>query len=154
MYQLVYGSLSRQAKGLELLGTLLREEYQVICDRKMDDVAAYEFSIQELIRQLVNEKEFVLRLLGGVRVREYAKTLSVEEGNALLEMIQCIDRNEQNSSRQANRNTQLSLGLLDQNEKTLQELFKQAVPDKTVVYGRKGSMRQMSRQGALISGRL
>ena len=154
MYQLIYESLVRQGKGLELLLSLLKQEYRSICDRKMDIVAGYEFSIHELIRQLVNEKEFVVGLLGGVRVRDYAQSLNAEEGQALLDQARFVDMSEQNASKQATRNSQLSLGLLDLNEKTLQELFKQVTADGTTIYGRRGSVRHSTTQGAIISGRL
>ena len=154
MYQLIYTSLVRQARGLELLRDLLREEYSLICERKMDVVASCEFSIQELIRQLVNEKEFVMERLKGQRLREYAKDLPADEQEKVLTIAQLIDKNEQKASFQASLNSQLSLALLDQNEKSLQTLFKHVVPENTVVYGRRGAMRKVAAQGALISGRL
>ena len=153
MFQLIYESLSRQAKGLDLLGALLAQEYRIICERKMEMVAAAEFSIQELIRQLVAEKEFVMGLLKGRRLREYAAECGEEDAQKLLDLAATVEKNEQKASRQAGRNSQLSLGLLDQNEKTLKALFKEAVPEKTMVYGRRGAMRSMSSQGALLSGR-
>ena len=154
MYQLIYTSLVRQAKGLELLRELLSEEYRLICERKMEEVASCEFSIQELIRQLVNEKEFVMERLKGQRLREYAKDLAAEDQKAVLTIAEQIDKNEQKASLQASLNSQLSLALLDQNEKNLQTLFKQVVPENTVVYGRRGAMQKVAAQGALISGRL
>lgn len=154
MDQIIYTSLVRQAKGLELLRNLLVEEYQVICQRQMEVVAALEFSIQELIRQLVNEKEFVIERLKGTRLRDYAKNLEGVEADLVIKLVTEIDKNEQKASLQANLNCQLSLALLDQNEKTLQTLFKQALPEKTFVYGRRGAMQSVSAHGALISGRL
>ena len=154
MDQVIYASFVRQAKALELLKELLAEEYQVICERNMEVVAGCEFSIQELIRQLVNEKEFVMDRLHGVRLRDYAEHLDPSEAKMILDLANSIDKNEQKASMQASLNCQLSLALLDQNEKTLQTLFKQAVPEKTFVYGRRGAMRAVAAQGALISGRL
>ncbi|MBQ9536833.1 MAG: flagellar export chaperone FlgN [Desulfovibrionaceae bacterium] len=154
MDQVIYASLIRQVRGLDLLRELLGKEYRVLCERKMEVVAAFEFSIQELIRQLVNEKEFVMQRLRGQRLLEYAKTLEPDSAQALLDLVAAIDASEQKVSAQASLNSQLSLALLDQNEKNLQTLFKQAVPEKTMVYGRHGAMRQVAAQGALISGRL
>ena len=154
MYQLILSSLSRQEKGLQLLQKLLEQEYRIICERKLDLVAHAEFSIQELIRQLVVEKEFVIGLLKGVPLREYAQGLGEEMAQPLLDALMRLDAIEQKSSRQAARNSQLSLALLDQNAKSMQTLFKQAVPEKTLVYGRRGGMRAVASQGALISGRL
>ncbi|MBQ7618127.1 MAG: flagellar export chaperone FlgN [Desulfovibrio sp.] len=154
MYQLILASLSRQEKGLELLQTLLEQEYRLICQRKMDLVSHLEFSIQELIRQLVVEKEFVMERLCGTPLRTYAEGLSLPERTPLLETLLLLDDIEQKTSRQASRNSQLALALLDQNARSMQTLFDQALPQRTLVYGRKGAMQQVAEQGALISGRL
>ncbi|MCR5814734.1 MAG: flagellar protein FlgN [Desulfovibrio sp.] len=154
MHQLIFESLSRQEKGMELLLKLLEQEYAIICERKMDLVAHEEFSIQELIRQLVNEKEFVLGLLQGMRLSEYTQGLAEEIAAPLLEVHSRLDAMEQKASRQATRNSQLALALLDQNAKFMQTLFDQAIPKKTLVYGRRGAMNSVARQGSLISGRL
>lgn len=154
MHQLIFESLSRQEKGMELLLKLLEQEYAIICERKMDLVAHEEFSIQELIRQLVNEKEFVLGLLQGMRLSEYTQGLGEEIAAPLLEVHSRLDAMEQKASRQATRNSQLALALLDQNAKFMQTLFDQAIPKKTLVYGRRGAMNSVARQGSLISGRL
>lgn len=154
MYDVILASLHRQEKGLELLYTLLRQEYRNICDRKMTLVSHQEFAIQELIRQLVEEKEFIIRLLKGIPLATYAESLSEEARTPLLERLGRLDVAEQTTSRQAARNSQLVLALLDQNGKSMQTLFKEAVPEVALVYGRRGSMHPIPTQGALISGRL
>jgi hypothetical protein len=65
MQQIILGSLVRQAKGTELLCQLLREEYSLLRAGEPDRVAALEMSIQDLIRQLVRERE---ALTGRLRV--------------------------------------------------------------------------------------
>jgi len=154
MHHIIFASLSRQEKGMELLLQLLEQEYAIICERKMDLVAHEEFSIQELIRQLVHEKEFVMGLLQGMRLSEYVQGLASEVAEPILACRARLDLIEQKASRQATRNSQLALALLDQNAKAMQTLFDQAVPKKTLVYGRRGAMNSVSRQGSLISGRL
>ena len=154
MHQLILESLSRQEKGMELLLTLLQQEYAIICERKMDLVAHEEFSIQELIRQLVQEKEFVMGLLHGMRLAEYCQGLAPEVAAPILAICSQLDAEEQKTSRQAARNSQLALALLDQNARIMQNLFDQVVPKKTLVYGRRGAMNSVARQGSLISGRL
>lgn len=155
MYQIIYESLSRQDKALALLRDLLEEEYRILIGRDTDRVAALEFSIQELIRQIAVEKTLVIRTLGGVRVSEYAAGLPEEQGAALLTLFASVDGGEQGVSRQASRNAQLSLALLDQSTRTLQALTSQAAPPRAGVYGRHGGMRhEMHPQAALISGRL
>ncbi len=155
MYQRIYESLSRQERALALLRDLLQEEYEILLGRDTNTVVALEFSIQELIRQLAVEKALVIRSLAGKRVLEYAETLAEEEGDAIKVLFTLIDEGEQAVSRQASRNAQLSLALLDQSTHTLKALTSQVVPPRSGVYGRRGGIRhEMHPQAALISGRL
>ncbi len=155
MYQRIHESLSRQDKALFLLRDLLEEEYEVLLGRDTNLVAALEFSIQELIRQIAVEKDLVIRSLGGKRVLEYADELPQEQGHALRNLFQSVDEGEQTVSRQASRNAELSLALLDQSTYTLQVLTNQVATPPTGVYGRHGDIRQPAHpRAALISGRL
>ena len=56
MYDTIRGNLDRQAKGLNLLGQLLDEEFSLLMDRRTDEIMSLEFSIHELVRQLADEK--------------------------------------------------------------------------------------------------
>lgn len=154
MHNVIYESLSRQDKALCLLRDLLEEEYNCLIGRDTDGVVSLEFSIQELIRHLALEKTFVIKRLGGMRVAEYAGMLPDDLAASLLETLCRIDVSEQGVARQASRNTTLSLALLDQSSRTLQALTKQAMPPKAETYGRRGGMRTLHPQAALISGRL
>ena len=139
MHTTVHTSLIRQSKALALLCELMEEEYQTLLGHNTDAVVALEFSIQELIRQLAAEKATIMKALAGVRAKEYAATLPQAEGAA----------------RQATRNSQLSLALLDQSSRTLQALTSQVMPPKAETYGRRGGMRTQGHpEAALISGRL
>ncbi|MBQ7457488.1 MAG: flagellar export chaperone FlgN [Desulfovibrio sp.] len=154
MYDVILESLLRQERGLALLYDLLKQEYNNICDRKMTLVSHQEFSIQELIRQLVEEKEFVIRILKGIPLQKFAQSLADDAAKPLFEALERLDRAEQLTSRQATHNSQLVLGLLDQNSKSMDTLFKEAVPEVSLVYGRRGSMHTLPSQGVIISGRL
>lgn len=154
MHNVIYESLSRQDKALCLLRDLLEEEYNSLLGRDTDGVVSLEFSIQELIRHLAQEKTFVIRRLGGMRAAEYAGMLPDDLAALLLETLRRIDSTEQGVARQASRNTTLSLALLDQSSRTLQALTSQAMPPKAETYGRHGGMRTLHPQAALISGRL
>lgn len=154
MFQIIQESLCRQDKALFLLRDLLEEEYEVLLGRDTSAVVSLEFSIQELIRQIAQEKSFVIRTLDGHKVMEYAETLSPEQGAVLRQLFQSVDNGEQGVSRQASRNAQLSLALLDQSTNTLKVLKSQVTP-VAPVYSRTGDMRQITHpQAALISGRL
>lgn len=155
MYQIIQESLFRQDKALNLLRDLLEEEYAILLGRDTKKVASLEFSIQELIRQLAVEKSLVIRCLGGKRVLEFADGLLPEQKARLNELFEAVDDGEQRVSRQASRNAQLSLALLDQSTHTLQALTTQVVPSLSGVYSRNGDMRHVAHpQAALISGRL
>lgn len=154
MYQIVRESLYRQERGLNLLRDLLEEEYEVLLGRDTNTVASLEFSIQELIRQLAVEKSLVIRTLAGKRVMEYAEDLEQEKKENLQQLFRLVDAGEQGVARQASRNAQLSLALLDQSTNTLKGLTSQ-VSQPAGVYSRYGGMRQVRHpQAALISGRL
>lgn len=155
MYTRIQESLFRQDKALNLLRDLLEEEYGILLERDTRAVASLEFSIQELIRQLAVEKALVIRSLAGKKVLEFASELPEEQGEVLRQLFQAVDNGEQAVSRQASRNAQLSLALLDQSTTTLQALTSQVVPPLSGVYSRGGSMRHVAHpQAALISGRL
>lgn len=155
MYQRIEESLNRQDKALRLLKDLLEEEYGILLGRDTKAIASLEFSIQELIRQIAVEKAFVIRSLNGKRVMEFAHSLPEEQASHLEALFQSVDGGEQSVSRQASRNAQLSLALLDQSTQTLQALTSQVVPPLSGVYGRSGDLRHVAHpQAALISGRL
>ena len=155
MYDIILSSLTRQDKALAVLFDLLEEEYTHLMHRDTDSIAANEFSIQELIRQLVSEKHIVIKALGGIRASQYAETLPEEQARPLLDLLASIDNNEQNTSRNASRNAQLSLALLDQSTRNLNKFTEHAVPKTSFVYGRRGAMRTVAHsEASLLSGRL
>ncbi|MBQ4566901.1 MAG: flagellar protein FlgN [Desulfovibrio sp.] len=155
MYQMIHDSLFRQSKALAVLAHLLEEEYHILLDRDAQAVAAQEFSIQELVRQLAVEKTLVIKTLNGVRVLEFCKGLPEDQAQSLRELFTAIDKNEQLVSRQASRNAQLSLALLDQSSRNLKAITSQLTPATGDTYGRRGGMRRASvPQAAILSGRL
>ena len=154
MYQRIHDILHRQQQGVNLLAQLLEEEYALLLERQTEAVVALEFSIHELIRQLAQEKATVVRLLEGGKVLHYAELLPEEQGQALHHLFQNIDMGEQKAARQASLNSQLSLALLDQSQRTMQELHSQMKPNNALTYGRRGGMAQQRPQAAFISGRL
>jgi hypothetical protein len=155
MYRIIHESLSRQSKALTLLHGLLEEEYSLLLTRRTDEISILEFSIHELIRQTAVEKNLVGRMLNGGKVLDYASMLPEEQALPLQKIFQDIDAGEQTASRQASRNSQLSLALLEQSTRNLRALTEMAIPPKAHVYGKKGGMNILPRpEAALISGRL
>lgn len=154
MDTLILGNLDRQAKALTLLSELLDEEFSLLLQHDTEAVMGLEFSIHELLRQLAVEKESVISRLGGGRVLDYAAMLPEDQGEALRSLWERIDNGEQSCARQAARNTELSLALMDQSKKMLDYLHKRVLPPKLDTYGRRGRYTQPRPEAALISGRL
>ena len=154
MFALIHGNLDRQSKALSLLAELLDEEFSLLLNRDTESVTSLEFSIHELLRQLTLEKEEVIRRLGGGRVLDYAEMLPATEGDALRTLWQTIDDSEQLCSRKASRNTELSLGLMDQSTELLNFLHKRILPPQRQTYSRSGRYTQSHPEASLISGRL
>ncbi len=159
MYQLIHDVLYRQQQALGVLATLLEEEYELLRTRQTQAVVSLEFSIHELIRQLAQEKSLVIQLLNGSKLREYIEVLPQEQGDALREIFKNIDKGEQRASRQASRNAELSLALLDQSKRLTCHLHEQIQPKKEQMYSKHGELRGYAGgasrpQAALISGRL
>ena len=148
-----YGNLTRQYKGLQLLSALLEEEFAYLTQRNMEDVASMEFSIQELLRQLVVERTEIINIMQGVRLGEYAEMLPPEEKSKIQEVLEKLDRVEQSCARQSGLNTEVSLGLLDQGQQLMDFLYTRALPPQVETYNVKGSMYKQRPQAAMLSGR-
>lgn len=155
MFHIVSQSLLRQSKALDLLSELLQEEYFSIMDRQSETVVSLEFSLQELIRQIAVEKRCVIQALGGQRILKYVETLPEDQAAELRGLFAEVDRGEQRAARQASRNAQLSLALLDQSTRNLRHLTKQVTPPDAAVYGAQGTMCYKAHpDAAILSGRL
>lgn len=155
MYAQILGNLTRQAKALELLERLQMEELEFLMARKADEVSALEFSIHELLRQIAVEREDLKNSLQGVRVAEYANLLADEEDQKMLRhIIRVIDVAEQRCAKQAEKNTALSLALLDQSHDLMTYLHDQITPKNQLVYGAKGGYTTHRPPASILNGRL
>ncbi|MDR1686222.1 MAG: flagellar protein FlgN [Desulfovibrio sp.] len=153
MYDRIRGNLHRQFKALELLASLLEEEFELLCAHDTDAVSALEFSIHELLRQIVDERTTLKRTIQGATVAEYAGMLPDEEGQEILRLHTLIDALEQQSSRRASRNAELSLALLDQSRSLVLFLHEQIAPKRTLCYGAGGRLKEYRPEAAMYSGR-
>ncbi len=155
MFLNISGSLDRQAKAFILLKELMEEEFQLLTSNKVDEVTKIEFSIHELLRQIADEKEYTIKLLGGGKILDYAQMRPEEEREELARLYKEMDKSEQTCVRQAHLNTEVSLALLRQGDILLKELTNAVTPKAPAAYGRKGIHKYNSRPEAmLISGRL
>lgn len=154
MFQHIHGNLTRQFKGLELLNSLLEEEFGLLCNRNTDAVATLEFSIHELLRQIAQERTSLKATIEGATLKEYAGMLPEEQKEEALRLYYLIDSLEQRCSRQASLNTELSLSLLDQSHSLLVFLHKQITPKQPNCYGAGGRLVNERPQAAIYSGRM
>ena len=154
MYDLIHSNLTRQFKGLELLVSLLEEEFDLLCKRDTDAVATLEFSVHELLRQIAQERDTLKKSIEGSTLKEYAGMLPDEQGAETLRLYHLIDALEQRCSRQASYNTELSLALMDQSQSLLVHLHRQITPRQPDRYGAGGRMVKERPQAAIYSGRL
>ena len=155
MYEHIFSGLQRQHKAMELLQSLLLEEFDLLIARDTEAVAQQEFSIHELLRQIASEKMQVIRLLDGQKAHEYALSLDEDAREAVLEVLETLDGLEQRCARQASQNAELSLSLLDQSRALLTTLHAQISPKSSDTYGKHGAMNNIRRpEAALLLGRL
>ena len=154
MYDLIRGNLTRQFKALELLQSLLQEEFDLLSARDTDGVTTLEFSIHELLRQIAVERVDLKKTMQETRLLEYADMLPEDDGVEIRRLYSLIDALEQHCSRQASRNAELSLALLDQSQSLLVFLHEQITTRRENTYAANGRYRMERPSAALITGRL
>lgn len=154
MFDLIKGNLTRQFKGLELLQSLLQEEFELLCERDIDKITSLEFSIHELLRQIAEERGELKKTMQETTLLEYSTMLPEEEGMEIKRLFYLIDSLEQHCAKQAAQNTEISLALLDQSQSLLTFLHEQITPKQQNTYSAKGKYRDERPSAALISGRL
>jgi flagellar biosynthesis/type III secretory pathway chaperone len=154
MFARIFENLTRQFKALELLQSLLEEEYGLLQRRDTDAIVSLEFSIHQLLRQITLERLDLKKTMQATTLPEYAALLPEEDGAAVTRLSALIDSLEQRSARQASRNAELSLALLDQSQSLLSCLYEQIAPKAQNTYGAGGRFRAERPAAALLSGRL
>ena len=157
MEQIVRASLIRQAKGTELLCQLLREEYGMLRGGQPDEVAGLEMVIQELIRQLVREREFLVRRLEAGGFPKLGAFLDGLRGDVRSECDSwrvLIITHEQKSARQTTINADLAMALWKQSGSLLNHFQGQVAPRERTTYTAKGIWRNRPATAGLVRGRL
>ncbi|OGR34451.1 MAG: hypothetical protein A2051_00840 [Desulfovibrionales bacterium GWA2_65_9] len=160
MLQLIQANLSRQVCALELLSSLLEEEFAALMGRQPQDVSVLELSVQDLMRQLVVERMQLRRFIGAgypglERMRDVMAKLPAETAAKLSADLANMDRSEQLCAMQADKNRQLALGLFDQSMQLLTHLHQAIQPSKGDVYGKRGRFTKPPQgQASFFSGRL
>jgi flagellar biosynthesis/type III secretory pathway chaperone len=151
--------LARQERALLLLKDLLEEEFSLLAERKPQSVSQIELSIQELLRQIANERACLKRAVKAVkpvaeRVRELYDGLVSEDRQRIEGRLQGLDRLEQRCAVQASKNQELAFGLFDQSRSLLEFLHNEIRPKNSNAYSAKGRLAQSENQALFLRGRL
>lgn len=157
MQQIILGSLVRQAKGTELLCQLLREEYSLLRAGEPDRVAALEMSIQDLIRQLVREREALkehLQAEGMTGLAVFLETLSPAQRRIFETWHARVITHEQDSGQLASVNADLAMALWKQSGVLLRHFQDQVAPKERNTYSAKGTWQDRATTATLVRGRL
>ncbi len=160
MLQTIIHNLTRQNKGLALLLQLMQEEFSLLKANEPRDVTRVEFSIQELMGQLMAERKQLKGMLYGTRLVQFLDTPSMKHpsnkglADAIRALMQEIHEHEQLCAKQAEKNSRLVLALMDQGEKLLYHLHDQLRPKTKDSYSKTGAYTSNRPQAALIQGRL
>ena len=154
LYDCILEGMTRQEKGFALLEMLLNKEFENIKQGKIDAVTELEFSIHELLRQLAVERDQIGELLQRKKLSEYLPLLKQEMGDPLKYLADKVLEREQICAKQASRNAELVLALLDQGADLLDFLQKQLIPKNQDVYSAAGRFRNMGPQYHMLRGKL
>ncbi|WP_147821891.1 flagellar export chaperone FlgN [Salidesulfovibrio onnuriiensis] len=160
MIRVVEENLVRQNKGMILLKLLLEEEFARLMNRDPQGVSQIELSIQELLRQLSVERRSVKRLLERIdptvsRVRDLRPSLDEEEAKVMDELLEMLDKSEQQCAVQASKNHELAMALQEQSKSLLDFMHREIQPKNNNAYSAKGRFAVNSNgQANILRGRL
>ncbi|WP_022660952.1 flagellar export chaperone FlgN [Paucidesulfovibrio longus] len=153
-------NLARQGKAMLLLHVLLEEEFSRLQDRDSRGVSPLELSIQELMRQLMREREDLSRTVGILsegkarKVRELLPLLAAEDRAGIEAQLKTLDDDEQRCARQASRNQQLALALFEQSSKLLNYMHSKLKPTRVEGYSARGRYASKPGESRLVRGTL
>jgi len=157
MNRRILENLTRQYQALRVLSTLQQEEFAHLKEFRPQSVGALEFSIQELMRQLLAERLDIRRVVQtlnpkAMRLRDVADFLQGiwPEAQALLEKI---DGLEQVCAKQAEKSYSLALALYDQSTGYV-DLFKKSFTPNKPGYGPRGAFQTTKPAPAMLRGAL
>lgn len=152
-------NLERQVKGWQCLQGLLIEEFSFLMDRKPQNVAQVELSIQELLRQLAAEKE----ALHGLIKAEYPEARGLSEvlpacsPEDRIRLVQVADRVqglEQACAKQAEKSGVLAQAMAEQTRALIGFLHQELFPVAENTYSKSGRFRNERSEAVMVHGRL
>ncbi|MFW5733487.1 MAG: flagellar export chaperone FlgN [Oceanidesulfovibrio sp.] len=178
MYRSIIENLQRQDKAFILLDLLLEEEYSQLKNRAPERVTQIEMQVHELVRQITDERQAVRAMAPGrlasliaelpegliasdmvediehvVGLDETEKRMPLAE--LLNTLLKSVDDKEQKTMRQAEKNAEFALALMDQNSAMAEFLYSQITPEqKKETYSAKGRYKASKREASMLNGRL
>lgn len=157
MNKRILENLTRQHKALHVLKHIQEEEFSYLREFKPQSVGALEFSIQELMRQLMVERKSVRRMIGEVvpgatRLTQLAEYFGGEWAQ-VEDLLSKIDALEQICAKQAEKSYALALALFDQSSGYV-DFFKQKLTPTKQSYGPRGVFAKTKPAPAMLRGAL
>lgn len=152
-------NLVRQNKAMLLLSALLMEEFSRLTARNAQGVSQIEISIQELLRQMVSERQSLRSMVGQLvpgaqRVAELEGHVDQERFDLMQELIARLDETQQECGRQANKNHSLAVALHDQSRQLLEFMHNEIQPKTKDAYSARGRYVPPTQHGNILRGRL
>lgn len=157
MTKRILENLTRQHQALKVLQFLQEEEFAHLKEFRPQSVSVQEFSIQELMRQIMVERQGVRALMQAInpaakRLTELSELFG-ERWDAVRELLERIDKLEQVCAKQAEKSYSLALALFDQSSSYV-DFFKKQFTPKKMAYGPKGVFGTTKPAPAILRGAL
>jgi len=157
MTQRILENLSRQYQALKVLHYLQGEEFSHLKEFRPQSVGPLEFSIHELMRQIMAERQDVRRMMrelnpGAMRLSDLAELFG-EDWDKAQSLLDQIDRFEQTCAKQAEKSYSLALALYDQSSGYVDFFREKLTPVKTS-YGRQGVFAKTKPAPSMLRGAL
>lgn len=159
MNQSFLENLHRQKQALVVLEQLQDEESEYLSKSDPQSVAQVEFSIQELLRQLAVERQELKRHIQELdpalpNMRDLPLLVSEPDQPMLESLLREIGRQEQACARKAAQNSEIAIGLMEQNRALLEFLSAEINPKGAQTYSHRGAWRPSDGAGTLLRGRM
>lgn len=157
MIESILENIERQGRAMELLAQLQKEEFAHLTSRNPNAVAAVEFSLQELLRQLGAERRSLKRLYAAFdpaakRLADIIDRFDAPSRQRAESLHKALELAEKRCATQAERNYTMALGLYDVVKSSMDGLQKLMIPKKSV-YGATGRFADSVPRPGRINGR-
>ncbi|WP_028575778.1 flagellar export chaperone FlgN [Desulfonatronovibrio hydrogenovorans] len=154
----IESGLTRQKQGMAVLFSLLEEEFSALMANTPGEVASLEFSIQELVRQLMDEKEEIRSELDRnafSKLADYIEGLKDDDALKINEILKGIRALEDKCAVQAMKNNEIARALAEQSAGMVNFFYDQLAPRDENVYSSKGRWNDSgAKSTGLLRGRL